>query len=199
MGVATPLPADRSFPSAGLFALRFHSHLSLALPLPAPLHCDAPPSSEAEKACWAFARPRALALSCSRACCCPCTRRKSWCFSPRTLQRSSVSIAPALTYTSSRCPLPFPPLSGVERPQTTTRRDDTSLSLVRAYYSLPLFFVRNGKAGAFSASLVQRLDGRRRLSIVAHECDLCGATEQHCIIFNGTVYASTYISPQNSM
>ena len=63
MGVATPLPAGRCFPSAGLFALRFHSRLSLSLPLPAPLPCGAPPCSEAEKTCWAFARPRTLALS----------------------------------------------------------------------------------------------------------------------------------------
>ena len=136
-------------------------------------------------------RSRALALSRSRARLLAVVLElggKAGAFRPGHSKEAAFLLLPLSHIPHLVAPLPFPPLSRVEPPQTTTRRDDTSLSLVRAHSSLPLFFVRNGKAGAFSTPLVQRLDGRR-LPIVARECDLCGATKQHCIIFNGTMYA----------
>ena len=158
----------------------FHRHVSSPtlspfsrchLPPPSP---GAPPQAVQQKRRAEL--ERALGLSRSRVRALAVHRLDSatkLVISPRTLQRSSVSLAPALTYTSPLVAPPhlrFPPLPRIEPPQTTTRRDGTSfVACARELSSSTLFFVCNGKAGAFSTLLVQHLE-RPSFVDFGHRC-----------------------------
>ena len=114
VGVANPLPADRCFPSAGLFALRFHSCLSLSLPLPRPPPLRRPPKQRSREGVLDFRTPsrsRALTLSRSRARLLAVVLElggKAGAFRPGHSKEAAFLLLPLSHIPHLVAPLPFP-------------------------------------------------------------------------------------------
>ena len=149
-----------------------------ASPRPPPLR--RPPKQRSREGVLGFralSRSRALALSRSRALVLAClllslnSAAKLVLFAEDTSKKQRLYCSRSNIYLISLPPSPFPLCPASNRPRQ--QRAEMTVRCRLCARTLLSLFVRNGKAGAFRTSLVQRLDGRR-LPIVARECDLCG-------------------------